>query len=123
MKQLNFETADKLADATKTMSGLTRQQRSAAQTIRATKTANYAAIRMGSRRKPYTLGAEFGAKKRTRRGSVIAGFGPWRGNQWGGWAGGPGYFLHPTIRREGPALLEDYMNRIEQISREAFSND
>ncbi|MFF7233949.1 hypothetical protein [Streptomyces sioyaensis] len=121
MKQLNFEIADKLVDETKsTAAGLNRQQKSAAQSIRASKTAGYAAIRLGSKRKPYALGAEFGAKKKTRKGNVIAGFGPWRGNQWGGWDGGPGYFLHPTIRREGPALLENYMNQIERIAREAF---
>ncbi|MDG9711159.1 hypothetical protein [Streptomyces sp. DH10] len=121
MKRLNFEIADKLTDATKaTAAAGNRQQKSAAQSIRATKTANYAAIRLGSKRKPYALGAEFGAKKRTHKGNVIAGFGPWRGNQWGGWEGGPGYFLHPTIRSEGPALLRDYYDEIERIAREAF---
>ncbi|WP_326827362.1 hypothetical protein [Streptomyces sp. NBC_01751] len=121
VKQANFDVADKLADAAKSKaSGISRQMRSAAESIRATKTQNYAAVRMGSARKPYAIGAEFGAKRRTRRGNVIAGFQPWRGNQFGGWSGGPGYFLHPAIREKGPELINEYMAAVDRISQEAF---
>jgi septal ring factor EnvC (AmiA/AmiB activator) len=121
VKQANFDIADKLADAAKTKAaGVNRQARSAAQSLRATKTQNYAAIRMGSARKPYALGAEFGTLKKTERGNYIAGFGRWRGNQWGGWSGGPGYFLHPAIRAKAPELLDEYMNKIESLMQEAF---
>jgi len=121
VKQANFNVADKLTDAAKTKAaGLTRQQRAAAESLRATKTQNYAAVRLGSARKPYALGAEFGATTRTRTGRIARGFRPWRGNQFSGWSGGPGYFLHPTIREKGPELIEEYMRRIDEITQEAF---
>lgn len=121
VKQANFDVADKLADAAKQKAaGLSRQQTAAAQSIRATKTQNYAAIRMGSARKPYALGAEFGAKKLTRNGRIARGFKPWRGNQFNGWEGGPGYFLHPSIREKGPALIREYQNAIDRLMSEAF---
>ncbi|THA41815.1 hypothetical protein [Streptomyces sp. A1547] len=121
VKQANFDVADKLTDAAKSKAaGLSRQQRSAAESLRATKTQNYSAIRMGSARKPYALGAEFGAKKLTRKGNVARGFRPWRGNQFDGWNGGPGYFLHPSIREKGPQLIQEYMDKIERLMSEAF---
>lgn len=121
IKTENFEVAKKFVEASQQKAaGLSRQQASAAKSLRATKTAAYSAIRMGSKRKPYALGAEFGAKRKTRSGKGIGGFQSWRGNQFGGWDGGPGYFLHPTIREEAPRLLQDYYDAIERISREAF---
>ena len=122
VKTANFNAADKLADAAKAKAGgLTRQQRSAAQSLRATKTQNYAAVRLGSARKPYALGAEFGAVKRTQNGRIARGFRPWRGNQFQSWNGGPGYFLHPTIREKGPELIREYEQVIDRLKREAFS--
>jgi hypothetical protein len=121
VKQANFDVADKLTQAAKEKAnGLSRQQRAAADSLRATKTQNYAAVRLGSARKPYALGAEFGAKKLTRNGRVARGFKPWRGNQFNGWEGGPGYFLHPSIREKGPALIREYMDKIEHMMSEAF---
>ncbi|MCP9207806.1 hypothetical protein [Streptomyces cucumeris] len=121
VKQANFDVADKLTRAAKEKAaGLTRQQRAAAESLRATKTQNYASVRMGSARKPYALGAEFGAKKKTRSGQIARGFRPWRGNQFDGWNGGPGYFLHPSIREKGPALIREYMNHIDRLMSEAF---
>ncbi|MEV5080330.1 hypothetical protein AB0K74_16370 [Streptomyces sp. NPDC056159] len=121
VKQANWEVADKLTQAAKSKAaGLTRQQRAAAQSLRATKTVNYAAVRLGSARKPYAMGAEFGAKKLTRRGRLARGFKPWRGNQFNGWDGGPGYFLHPSIREKGPELIREYTNKIENMMSEAF---
>jgi hypothetical protein len=121
VKQANFDVADKLTQAAKAKAaGLTRQQQVAAESLRATKTQNYAAVRLGSARKPYALGAEFGAKKLTRRGRVARGFKPWRGNQFNGWEGGPGYFLHPSIREKGPELIQEYQNAIDRLMSEAF---
>jgi hypothetical protein len=121
VKEANFAVADKLADAAKAKaSGLSRQQQAAAQSLRATKTQNYAAVRLGSARKPYALGAEFGAKKRTRTGAIARGFQPWRGNAFSGWGGGPGYFLHPTIRDKGEQLIAEYRNTIDRMMAEAF---
>jgi hypothetical protein len=121
VKQANFDVADKLTQAAKEKAtGLSRQQRAAANSLRATKTQNYAAVRLGTARKPYALGAEFGAKKLTRNGRVARGFKPWRGNQFNGWAGGPGYFLHPSIREKGPALIREYQNHIDRLMSEAF---
>lgn len=121
VKTANFDAADKLADfAKQKASGLNRQQRSAAESLRATKTQNYAAVRLGSARKPYALGAEFGSLQRTRSGRVARGFRPWRGNQFTGWSGGPGYFLHPTIREKGPQIIDEYMQAIDRITEEAF---
>ncbi|MFJ7590185.1 hypothetical protein ACIQZO_22920 [Streptomyces sp. NPDC097617] len=121
VKQANFDVADKLMRAAKSKAaGLTRQQRSAAESLRATKTQNYSAVRMGSARKPYALGAEFGAKRLTRKGNVARGFRPWRGNAFDGWDGGPGYFLHPSIREKGPQLIQEYMDKIDRLMSEAF---
>ncbi|MDT0472784.1 hypothetical protein RM863_11670 [Streptomyces sp. DSM 41014] len=121
VKDANFRVADKLADSAKAKAaGLSRQQRSAATSLRATKTQNYAAVRLGSARKPYTMGAEFGSLRRTRTGAIARGFQPWRGNQFSGWAGGPGYFLHPTIREKGEQLIAEYRESINRIMAEAF---
>lgn len=121
VKQANFDVADKLTVEAKelALSG-GRQAAAAARSLRATKTQNYAAVRLGSARVPYALGAEFGTLKKTRRGVYKRGFKRWRGNQWGGWSGGPGYFLHPAIRDKGPELINEYMQAIDRISQEAF---
>jgi hypothetical protein len=121
VKEANFRAADKLADAAKAKAaGLTKQQQAAATSLRATKTMNYAAVRLGSARKAYALGAEFGATKRTRTGRVARGFPEWRGNQFSGWSGGPGYFLHPTIREKGDELIAEYRQMIDRMMAEAF---
>ncbi|MEU3618847.1 hypothetical protein ABZ725_41970 [Streptomyces sp. NPDC006872] len=121
VKEANFQAADKLADAAREKaSGLSRQQASAAQSLRATKTQNYAAVRLGSKRKSFALGAEFGSVRRTRAGRIARGFQEWRGNQFSGWSGGPGYFLHPTIREKGDQLIAEYRNNIDRLMAEAF---
>ncbi len=81
---------------------------------------------------PFSLGAEFGALRRTKgkklpggaRGprKIIGGFGEWRGNQWTAWGNnGVGYFLHPTIRAEREAIMVDYETMIDTLARRAFS--
>lgn len=76
------------------------------------------------------FGAEFGSKRKTRGRKIPVnahaspkqkhGFKPWRGNQFQGWAGGPGYFLHPTIRQDGPRALEAYMEALGRLESRAF---
>ncbi len=76
------------------------------------------------------FGAEFGGR-RTTRGEKIPvnargpskqkfGFKPWRGNQWGGWNGGPGYFLNPTIRTDGDDAVRVYLDALKELERRAF---
>lgn len=102
--------------------------------LKATNAAAYSAILGGTTGsktdRAVFFGAEFGGKRRTQgkkipvnaRGprKLRSGFKPWRGNQWGGWSGGPGYFLHPTIREEGPAAIEEYKQRLLRLERRAF---
>lgn len=85
----------------------------AAKSLRASRGANYAAVTGGGARYKYFFGAEFGSKRYKR-------FEAWRGNQWGGWAGGPGYFLHPSIRDDGPRLLESYYETLDELTAQAF---
>lgn len=117
MKQQNFKAADRLVKFAKARAmsqpGVAGK---AAQSLRATRTASYASIRGGGVRYPYFYGAEFGAKR-------YAQFRSWRGNQFTGWSGGPGYFLHPTIRYEGPKIFQNYLNAIEELAaKTAFPN-
>lgn len=81
---------------------------------------------------PFSLGAEFGALRRTKgkklpggaRGprKIIGGFSEWRGNQWVGWGNnGVGYFLHPTIRAEREQIMRDYESMIDALAKRAFS--
>lgn len=121
IKDANYDVADKLVMyAKEKASGLSRQQMAAARSLRATKTQNYAAVRMGSARVQYAFGAEFGARKRTRTGRIARGFRLWRGNQFMSWNGGPGYFIHPSIREHGPELINEYMQAVDRIAGEAF---
>lgn len=76
------------------------------------------------------FGAEFGGLRKTRGKKLPGGgrgapkqkfcFRPWRGNQFGGWNGGPGYFLFPTIREDGPHLIEEYKEMLERLEDQAF---
>ena|ERR1700740_47836 len=85
----------------------------AARSLRAGTTASNAYVQGGGARYPYFYGAEFGSKRYGQ-------FQSWRGNQWGGWDGGPGYFLHPAIRKQGPALLRVYMAELDRLTDQAF---
>lgn len=116
MKEANYEVADLLVKAAKARArnepGVAGK---ASRSLRASRTAAYASIRGGGGRYPYFYGAEFGSKRYGQ-------FQSWRGNQWGGWNGGPGYFLHPAIRAEGPKAIEKYMEKIDALTAEAFPN-
>lgn len=85
----------------------------ASRSLKSARSANSSTVVGGGARYPYFWGAEFGSKAYKQ-------FQPWRGNQWGGWEGGPGYFLHPTIRRDAKALLDEYMKTIDALTAKAF---
>lgn len=88
--------------------------RKAAVSLRASRTTTGGALTAGGARAPYFWGAEFGATRYRR-------FDTWRGNQWRGWAGGPGYFLHPTIRDEARDLIRRYIESVDaDVHRRAF---
>ena len=71
--------------------------------------ATRASVVIGSEREPWTLGAEFGAKRFKQ-------FQRWKGNQWRNaigdqWGGADpqvGYFLHPAIDDTRSEFLEEY---------------
>lgn len=58
----------------------------------------------GTKKSEWALGAEFGAKQYPQ-------FQPWQGNQFDVVGGGPGYVVHPTIRKN----LEGIEKRYEHI--------
>lgn len=89
-----------------------RTERKAAKSLRSY-SQSVAAVVEGGRNTPFFYGAEFGA-------TAYRQFLKWRGNQWRGWEGGPGYFLHPTIRDHADELIEEYADKLEQLYREAF---
>lgn len=90
------------------------QQHKAAESLRATKSMSYAAVKLGdNKRYAFARGAEWGAKQYKQ-------FPPWRGNQWEGWEGGPGYFLHPAVREVGTTVIEEYWASIRALRSRAF---
>ncbi len=114
VKDANYDLAREVATRAKTRAmGEGGSARKAAASLRASRSANASAVSGGGPRYPYFWGAEFGSK---RYGQFKA----WRGNQWGGWDGGPGYFLHPTIRNDARKLIDDYMKRLDELAAEAF---
>lgn len=87
--------------------------RKAAKSLRASRAVDSATVSGGGARYPYFYGAEFGALKYRQ-------FQTWRGNQWGGWEGGPGYFLHPTIRDHAAELISEYFDKLDDLHKQAF---
>ncbi|MDM4721845.1 hypothetical protein QTQ03_20425 [Micromonospora sp. WMMA1363] len=114
VRQANYDMAAELVARSKadaaSVGGVARK---AARSLRAARQANASVVTGGGARYPYFWGAEFGARQYRQ-------FKPWRGNQYGGWSGGPGYFLHPTIRSEAERLLDGYMARLDALAGEAF---
>ena len=102
-----------LAARTKATTRSIRTPIKAARSLRAGTNRQDAYITGGGGRYPFFYGAEFGSK---RYGQFEA----WRGNQWKGWDGGPGYFLHPAIREKGPELLEKYWQSLDALTAKAF---
>jgi hypothetical protein len=82
-----------------------------APSIRATAGVRSAGVGFGGAAAPYGAGAEFGGGRRptTRQ------FKEWRGS-------GPdaGYFVYPTIRRDADAILDDYVDAVNDVIRHNF---
>jgi septal ring factor EnvC (AmiA/AmiB activator) len=113
LRKLNEEAANKIVD-TGREKARRPQQAKAAESLRASRSANYVAVLLGDSSKyEFALGSEFGARRYKQ-------FPPWRGNQWQSWGGGPGYFLHPAIREVGTTILDDYWDSIRGLARRAF---
>lgn len=112
LKQSNYDLAKALVDLARARatSGIAKK---ASRSLRAGRQANAAVVTGGGPRAPYFWGAEFGAKQYRQ-------FKAWRGNQWEQWDGGPGYFLHPTIRDHATELIDEYMKRLDELTAKAF---
>lgn len=114
VKNSNYNLANEIAKRAKTSArsqgGIVRH---GSRSLRAARQASAAVVVGGGPRYPTFWGAEFGSKQYRQ-------FKSWRGNQWGGWSGGPGYFLHPTIRRDARALIDEYMRELDALADEAF---
>lgn len=93
-----------------------RMQSKAAATLKASKVATGGAVRFGGGF-PAAMGAEFGAAqnqlRNTQRGTVTG----W--NQFEAWRGSgsdAGYFLWPTIRDDGPEIVEKFAEGIDKLT-------
>lgn len=84
-----------------------RQQARAAETLRGGSEQRRAVIRMGSRRVPWTAGAEYGSIRYRQ-------FPAWRGS-----GRDAGYFVWPAIRRELPAMVHTYNEGVRRLFEEA----
>lgn len=115
LRDANFDLASEVVKRSKAR-GLTEGgvARKASKSLRAARSANSSVVTGGGPGYPYFFGAEFGAKQYRQ-------FETWRGNQWEGWDGGPGYFLHPVIRSDARELVAAYMKRLDALADEAFS--
>ena len=114
VKDASVRAAQRLVTAGKSKAE-TAQEQKAAESLRAVRAASYVGVRLGRESTGFELGAEFGSKRYMQ-------FLPWRGNQYAGWSGGPGYFLHPAIRQEGRRILDLYWREIAETARKAFPN-
>jgi hypothetical protein len=73
--------------------------------------ARAAQIRLNATSYPDAFGQEFGSRQGRRKKQ----FDPWRGS-----GEEAGYALFPTIRQQQPAILDEYLDSIEQALRGAF---
>lgn len=116
IRDANYRLARKLVDLAKDRARRERGvARKAAKSLRASRSASSSVVSGGGPRYPYFYGAEFGAKQYRQ-------FQEWRGNQWQGWDGGPGYFLHPTIREHAHDLIQEYIKELDELYGRAFPN-
>lgn len=67
-----------------------------------------ASVRIGGARFPFALGSEFGSIRFKQ-------FPAWRGS-----AAAAGYSLYPTIRSEGPRVIEAYAAAVDRVAAKAF---
>jgi hypothetical protein len=113
----NQKVAQHIVDeATETAQGLGPLWARAAKSMKAARKQRIAAINFGGGRHPEAMGAEFGAGRNQLRNTtrgVMEGwnqFRPWRGSDTGA-----GYFLYPTIRREGDRIVELYAQVLDDL--------
>lgn len=117
LRDANYDLASQVVDhAQRRARGEPGVALKASKSLRASKQAAQATVAGGGARYPYFYGAEFGSKSYRQ-------FQNWRGNQWNGWAGGPGYFLHPTIRDDAPELISAYMDHLDKLAAQAFPDE
>lgn len=119
LREANYDLSTELIKRTQLRASLEGAQAAkAARSIRAVRSSNMAMVQAGGVRAAYFFGAEFGSKRYGQ-------FQRWRGNQHddAGWDGGPGYFLHPTIRNEADELIAAYMEQLNALMAQAFPKD
>jgi hypothetical protein len=107
LKEANFEVASMVVDRARAFAS-TRQQRKAAESLKAGRGAARATISGGGARYPFFAGAEFGSIQFTQ-------FPEWRGSSYDA-----GHFLYPTIRQSSDDIVELYGDAIEKITGRAF---
>lgn len=103
LKQALWDAAGRVVDEARAKAS-TRQERSMASRLKASRSQAKAAVIIGG--KPFDLGAEFGAKAWPQ-------FRDWLGNDMNA-----GYLLFPTIREQTPQIVEDLGDVVEKIFRE-----
>lgn len=109
LKDAHYRVASLVVDeAEKKARAIGRMQAKAAESLRATRTQNKAAVSIGSTRYAFALGAEFGAKNYPQ-------FLPWRGS-----GTNSGYFMWPAIRESRDEVMRLYGDEIERITSDAF---
>ena len=84
-----------------------------ADSIKSSAAQRAATITIGSARRPWMHGAEFGAKQYRQ-------FPRWKGNQWNPDGGDVGYFLHPAIRDTRKEFIEEYAQALDDVVAMAF---
>jgi hypothetical protein len=111
LKRANVEVAELVIRGARRRAG-SRMQRSTAARMKASRSLNRAAVRMGGR--PYDMGANFGAyqdvPRRRRTGSYL-------GYNWAPERRSPDYMLYATIEAERAQIVDFYADAIEDIFR------
>jgi len=107
LKDLNFEIASKVVQNAQRRAS-TRQQSSAAQSLKAGRQAAKSVVTGGGAKKPFFGGAEFGSIRFPQ-------FPAWQGN-----GRDAGYFLFPAIRSMEDEIVEMYGDEVEKITARAF---
>lgn len=118
LKAIDKETGTKLRGANKSVATFVADDaRAAAQSlggvaahvansVKPAAGAAFAGVAGGGPAHPAFGGAEFGSDKYKQ-------FQPWRGN-----GEGAGYFVYPTIRRDGPRIETEYRTTIDDLLKE-----
>ena len=114
LKEAHAEVADEVIRRGKSIAGATSRRASvkAAESMRATKTAAYAAVRLGDKSKPWLIANNFGARHNMpRRGSggrTVLGW-----NQFP--LPGRGEFLYKALEQSGRDIEKTYSNSLQKL--------